>query len=158
MLKDTLFYFAYGSNVNITRLNERIGRVISFETFILPDYKLTFDAGLNSSQTSFANIVKSKRNSVEGILYQIVPEQASMLDRYELLYERKYFIVGDKVCFTYVSDLSCNSRPSFHYLDIIETGARDFGLLKLASICEKEKESCIYLIPKSKGKRKRFKK
>lgn len=160
MLKETIFYFAYGSNVNLNRLNERIGRVQSFESFILNNFKLTFDAGLKTGKTSFANIIPCKDDYVEGILYEITPRQAAILDRFELLYERQYFIVDNKICFTYISEFKSHSRPTFHYLDIIETGAKDFNLQKLVNICREEKENCIYLIPsinpaKKSRKRKR---
>lgn len=57
-------YFAYGSNIDIERLKNRVEfygeRVKEEEPYTLKDYNLLFNAGIDFSLTAFANIVPKK--------------------------------------------------------------------------------------------------
>jgi gamma-glutamylcyclotransferase (GGCT)/AIG2-like uncharacterized protein YtfP len=75
-------YFAYGSNMDFKRLEER---GISFEFMgvgILENYELQFNKiAKNKIGIGYANVVNKQGSKVEGLLYSI--DNIQMLDRYE---------------------------------------------------------------------------
>jgi gamma-glutamylcyclotransferase len=75
-------YFAYGSNMDFKRLEER---GISFEFIglgILENYELQFNKiAKNKSGIGYANVVKQEGSKVEGLLFSI--DNIHILDRYE---------------------------------------------------------------------------
>lgn len=75
-------YFAYGSNMDFNRLEER---EVYFELIglgILEDYTLKFNKiASKRSGVGFANIVKQKGSRVEGLLFSIA--NIEQLDRFE---------------------------------------------------------------------------
>lgn len=75
-------YFAYGSNMDFKRLEER---EVSFEFIglgILEDYALKFNkVASKRSGVGYANIVKQKGSMVEGLLFSIA--NIEKLDRFE---------------------------------------------------------------------------
>ena len=75
-------YFAYGSNMDFKRLEER---EVSFEFIglgILEDYTLKFNKiASKRSGAGYANIVKQKGSRVEGLLFSIA--NIEKLDRFE---------------------------------------------------------------------------
>jgi hypothetical protein len=76
-------YFAYGSNMCQSRLEERVGKVTKIGTHRLEGYKLVFNAGYE--EMVFANLEKTGlvKDFVEGVIYQLSPKQMRILDRYE---------------------------------------------------------------------------
>lgn len=77
-----MIYFAYGSNMDFNRLNER---EISFEFIglgILEDYELKFNKiASKKSGVGYANIVSQKGSKVEGLLFSI--DNIEQLDQFE---------------------------------------------------------------------------
>ena len=77
-----VIYFAYGSNMDFKRLEER---KVSFELIglgILEDYALKFNKiASKRSGAGYANIVKQKGCRVEGLLFSI--SNIGKLDRFE---------------------------------------------------------------------------
>lgn len=75
-------YFAYGSNMDFKRLEER---GISFEFIgvgILENYELKFNKiAKNKSGIGYANVVYKQGSKVEGLLFFI--DNIQILDRYE---------------------------------------------------------------------------
>lgn len=75
-------YFAYGSNMDFKRLEER---GIFFEFIgvgILENYELQFNKiAKNKTGIGYANVVKKQGSKVEGILFSI--DNIQILDRYE---------------------------------------------------------------------------
>ena len=75
-------YFAYGSNMDFNRLEER---EVYFELIglgILEDYTLKFNKiASKRSGAGYANIVKQKGSRVEGLLFSIA--NIDKLDRFE---------------------------------------------------------------------------
>ena len=75
-------FFAYGSNMDFKRLEER---GISFEFIglgILENYELQFNKiAKNKTGIGYANVVKKEGSKVEGLLFSI--DNIQMLDRYE---------------------------------------------------------------------------
>ena len=132
-------YFAYGSNIDIERLKNRVEfygeRVKEGEPYTLKDYNLLFNAGIDFSLTAFANIVPKKGSEVEGILYNLTPTQFDRLDQYEALYEKQFFPLDkDTIACTYVArqDVTTKKekRPDLRYLNIIIDGCKATGLKK----------------------------
>lgn len=135
MLQENVLYFAYGSNLSLKRLENRVGNVDVYGNHRLYGYKLTFDA-CSQFGDAYANIQKSDNPSdfVEGVLYEMTPVQFSILDKYEGLYDRNYFVLPNgRICCTYVSYVSKNdySYPSVDYLNIIIDGYKTWQLTQI---------------------------
>lgn len=126
-MTDIIYYFAYGSNLMIDRLQTRVGRVQSPTLYTLKDWELTFDAG-NWMTDAYANIQPKKGGFVEGVLYPVTTTQSARLDAYEQLYDKHFFIVDGKICFTYVAHSNKKDTPTSHYLSVILAGAETFML------------------------------
>jgi gamma-glutamylcyclotransferase len=75
-------YYAYGSNMDFKRLEER---GISFEFMgvgILENYELQFNKiAKNKTGIGYANVVKKQGSNVEGLLFSV--DNIHILDRYE---------------------------------------------------------------------------
>lgn len=137
-MKEVL-YFAYGSNIDMSRLVDRVGKVEVFRTHRLYGYKLAFNAC--NGWVSFANIVPATRHDfVEGVLYRMTQRQFDRLDRCEALYERQYFIVdADHIGCAYVATPYYTEEgvwPERSYLKIIMEGCKDFGLHHAYTVTE----------------------
>jgi len=78
-----IWYFAYGSNLNVAQLMTRIGKWKAARKAVLKNYKLTFDIYSASWGGGVADIVESEGSSVKGAIYRIGKEQLSVLDSYE---------------------------------------------------------------------------
>jgi gamma-glutamylcyclotransferase (GGCT)/AIG2-like uncharacterized protein YtfP len=127
-----ILYFAYGSNMLLDRLEERVRKVIKIGNYILQDWQLTFDAGyfLNT----YANIKPAIGAKVEGVLYQLNEHQIGFLDQYEGYprnYQKVYKIINlsgiiePVIIFAYVSDniiLNNPRKPDLSYINIILAG------------------------------------
>lgn len=83
-----VLYFAYGSNLSVERLVKRVGKVKHCGTFKISDHKLCFNTG--TQFTSFANIMYSEGDVIEGVIYEMTYGQLRLLDKYEGLYERLF--------------------------------------------------------------------
>jgi len=81
---DTIDYFAYGSNMNISRMVDRgitPKKSISFE---LQDYKLVMNKkSYKNPSMGFANIIPKQNSIVEGVLYTINRDDIKKLDKFE---------------------------------------------------------------------------
>lgn len=127
-----LFYFAYGSNMLLSRIERRLQDVIHAGTYTLADYRLVFNCGMNGN--SFANIERSVGDSVSGVLYELTDRQIDTLDMYEGCYVRRYFVLPNgHVAYAYVS---VNPRyfsrrlPSKDYINTLIEGAFENNLLE----------------------------
>ncbi|MEK6793176.1 MAG: gamma-glutamylcyclotransferase [Spirochaetota bacterium] len=85
-------YFAYGSNMNAARMEERHISYRKRTRATLADHRLCFDkiaSGLEGA--GYANVIPSKGEAVEGILYSSVSEAGiQLLDEKEHVYTRHY--------------------------------------------------------------------
>lgn len=79
--KEYIYYFAYGSNMLQSRLEERVGKVIKIDSGTINNFKLSFNYGNNIQ--SFANIKFSKGDNVQGVIYKLTLRQLQILDYYE---------------------------------------------------------------------------
>jgi cation transport regulator ChaC len=77
----SVYYFAYGSNMDMNRLEERVGRNIVrlAGKAILKGYELKFNK-IKSDDTTAANVVPFKFSFVEGLLFEFDPNNDSILE------------------------------------------------------------------------------
>ncbi len=133
----TVKYFAYGSNISYERLKSRVQFMTeplkNGEPYVLNDYELVFNAGIDFGLNCFANIMPRRGAKVEGILYTMTPAQFSQLDRYEMFYEKHYFIIdGETLGCVYIakqaSTCKIPKKPDLTYLNVIIDGCKEQGL------------------------------
>ena len=76
-------YFAYGSNMDQARLENRIGKVVKLQAIAVPYWKLTFECGWQDRR--FANITMTglREDKVEGVMYELTERQMRNLDNFE---------------------------------------------------------------------------
>jgi gamma-glutamylcyclotransferase len=119
-------YFAYGSNMLLERLEERVGKVKVIGTYSLKGYKMLLNCGFHET---FANIQKTgnKKDIVEGVLYDLYWWQIRILDSYEGFYKRYKLSEKDATFYVYISYSDAintkNTKPSLYYLNILLEGA-----------------------------------
>lgn len=79
-----MYYFAYGSNMNLDRLQNRLGYTPEFQKGTLDNYELIFNlTNKRIPGSAYANIQQKANSSVEGILYSITDADLKKLDLYE---------------------------------------------------------------------------
>jgi gamma-glutamylcyclotransferase len=136
------YYFAYGSNMSLKRLEERIGKVIHCGTAWLKNYSFSFNKR-GSDGTGKANLVPNSSSAVEGVVYKLSTTQMNQLDHYEGVpkhYTRKTVSIlssnGQSTqsiqATTYVAKKALTSstplQPSRIYLNYILAGAKENDL------------------------------
>lgn len=133
------YYFAYGSNLDINRLQSRVGNVVSMGRHVLYGWKLVFNAGFDNQ--CFANIIFTGKNMdiVEGIVYQMTTRQIKKLDSFEgapHLYTRIVHNFKNKDLQVYVSINPSYTQqevkkipPGKEYLQFMLNGAHTNGLI-----------------------------
>ena len=109
-----VYYFAYGSNIDLKRVEGMDLHFSSIRAATLHDWKLVFNVIDNKYEgTGYANIVPSKHRSVEGLIYEIDRSSIKKLDfleGYPHYYLKKKITVvnnddGAKInCLTYVGN------------------------------------------------------
>ncbi len=92
-------YFAYGSNMSLNRLRQRVPSAVSLGTFSLFDHELRFHKhGRDDSGKCDAYYTGETSNVVIGVLYKIAETEKAVLDRAEGLghgYDEKKVFVSD---------------------------------------------------------------
>lgn len=98
---------------------------------VLEGYTLVFNK-LSKDGTGKANIKKAN-DKVVGVIYRLEIWQMKVLDRYEGGYTRKSMVTNDgRLVKVYVASKNCtrkNLLPSKEYLDLIEKGREEWGLI-----------------------------
>lgn len=127
-----IFYFAYGSNMNLDTMKSRCGEgnFVGFSGFSLNDYMFYFyDRG-------FANIRSSLSQTVKGVLYRINESCLNSLDQaegYPNTYQRRIVKISntlgnfDSWVYIVESDDSVGN-PSQEYYDTVVRGAKQYGI------------------------------
>lgn len=103
-------YFAYGSNMDKDRMAKRGINYTSRCFGRLTGYKLVFNKKAYDGDFSYANIIPSKSDFVEGVLYEFPDNEITNLDRVES-YPRHY----DKIQIS-VIDRENNSIEATTYI------------------------------------------
>lgn len=139
-------YFAYGMNTNKEEMAYRCPSAVPIGKAILPDYRFEFK--------SFATIVPSPGNKVEGVLWEIskTDELAlDMLEGYPEFYDKRSVNIKqdvDHIAMTYIMDPRGKTYgPSNSYYSMVSQGYQQFGLSQqqlLEARSRSIKETWIY--------------
>jgi gamma-glutamylcyclotransferase (GGCT)/AIG2-like uncharacterized protein YtfP len=139
MSNNDIFYFAYGSNLDALRKEERTGRIREAKKARLTGYRLTFNKRADNGAV-YANVVCEPGSEVWGVVYLCAPETLDRLDDFEGVsgghYERSPVEVeiadgGVVQAIIYVAGakfICMEGRPTASYLGHIIDGARGHGL------------------------------
>ena len=123
-------YFAYGSNLVIERITERIGKVKFLGSTSLENWGIRFNK-LGKDGTGKCNILKIQGEVIYGVIYEISREQKRKLDEFEQGYETitlKIPLIGK--CISYSAhDISNEtvSNPFDWYKALVVIGAEKCG-------------------------------
>lgn len=127
----SILYFAYGSNMSINRISERINMVETVSIGFLLDYKLLLNKK-SVDGTGKANIVYSRNNVVWGVVYKLYEYYMDKLDQIEEGYERKSFEViteeGKIEANAYISYKLTDAYPTKYYKEFVLEGAVEHKL------------------------------
>jgi cation transport regulator ChaC len=136
MAARTVWYFAYGSNMNRAQMRARAGNVLEEHNAHLPNYELRFNKKVRGG-TAGANVQPMQGKTVYGVLYKIEDAAFRSLDRYEGVPEHYRRIEvrvtpegGQAVpAQVYIATkVEKGLRPAGHYLQAILEGAGEHGL------------------------------
>ncbi len=131
------YYFAYGSNMDRGQMKERCPNSRFIRKALLKNYIIDFTIFSPKRKCGCADVVKSKSDSVWGLLYEVDESDIFRLDDYEK-HPNKYkrFTVKvisedgqEYVAQTYevVEKSSYSLKPSRHYLGLMISAAKDFN-------------------------------
>ena len=134
----TLWYFAYGSNLDPgTFLGRRRMRPLETRIGMLEDFELRFDLPVGPGERGVANVASRAGERVWGALYRLTHAEADRLDRTEGVQYDAYRRLAVAVravdgagiaAFTYQSSRGREGRkPSRRYLGLLLAGARQHG-------------------------------
>lgn len=85
-----MFYFAYGSNMNLDQMRERRVSYENSRRALLRDYKLGFTKTSKRYNAGVADVVESRDDVVEGVLYEVTEEGMATLDKFEGVNQNTY--------------------------------------------------------------------
>ena len=128
MGKSIKLYFAYGMNTNKEEMSYRCPSAVPLGRAILPGYRFEFK--------SFATIVPSPKEQVEGVLWTITDTDESaldMLEGYPEFYDKKTVSVVQNnqsyIAMTYImGPREQGYAPSSGYYSMVSEGYQTFGL------------------------------
>ena len=128
MGKSVKLYFAYGMNTNKEEMAYRCPDAVPIGRAVLPGYRLEFK--------SFATIVPSPTEQVEGVLWTITDTDESaldMLEGYPEFYDKKIVSVEHDnqsyIAMTYImGPREQGHAPSDGYYSMVSEGYQTFGL------------------------------
>ena len=78
-----IWYFAYGSNLNLGQMEKRAGSVEDMLKAKLPNFRLVFRGYSDAWGGAMADIEPYEGSTVYGVVYKISEEQLVELDRYD---------------------------------------------------------------------------
>jgi len=127
MVKSVKLYFAYGMNTNRDEMAYRCPGARALGRAVLPGYRFEFK--------SFATIVPSPGEQVEGVLWTITESDELALDileGYPEFYDKKHVKVQqgiDYIAMTYIMNpREKGYAPSDGYYSMVSEGYQAFGL------------------------------
>lgn len=101
-------YFAYGSNMDYSRMLERGVNFSSKEKGILKGYRFVINKiSQKNPNIGFANIVKDDNSEVEGIIYEVTSDGILKLDRHEGApkhYRREIMSIDNEEVIVYIAN------------------------------------------------------
>ncbi len=136
---ETLWYFAYGSNLHDAIFRERRSiRAREVRRGCLDGFRLRFNLPVGPGERGVANIEPATGSSIFGALYLLTPADCERLDRSEGVHFNAYRRITVTIrlddgttcsAFTYRADRTHDARkPSARYLALVVEGARQRGL------------------------------
>ncbi len=127
-----IFYFAYGSNMNLDTMKSRCGEsnFVAFRGSDLSDYAFYF------YERGFANIKESPGQVVKGVFYKINEDCLNSLDQaegYPTLYQRRIVKINNNLgnfdSWVYIVENDMTTgNPSNDYYNTVITGAKQYGI------------------------------
>jgi gamma-glutamylcyclotransferase (GGCT)/AIG2-like uncharacterized protein YtfP len=132
----TIYYFAYGSNMNHKQMKERCKSAKFLCRAYLENYDFVYDGYSSLRKGAVANIVPKEKSVVWGGLWEIDKKDIQQLDRCEghpVFYKRKEVIVKDDNnkeyrAIVYLRDPQKLNNPSDEYRKTVIEGAITCGL------------------------------
>jgi len=132
-MNEEVWYFAYGSNLNIGQMMNRVGEWAVSKRAVLKGYKLKFNVRSSRWGGLTANVVSTDNQDakVYGALYRILREKLSVLSTYEGRKPTEISVEADGVNLqanAYIFEtLRGSGNPPEAYLNIMLTGLRQHG-------------------------------
>jgi hypothetical protein len=141
MTSDSLWYFAFGANMNSKIFLERRGmHPLSSEPAELNGYRLVFDhPGIPLVEPSFANVEKREGSKIYGVLYHMTRNEMALLNKMEGggAYQNLDLEVlgtqsGLKIAHVYWTENTgiTHLKPSRRYINVLLEGAKEHNLPK----------------------------
>ena len=137
-LPDSIWYFAYGSNMNERLFRDRRHMIwLEMRVGQLRGYRLAFTVagGMRPGASAPANIIEAPGETVHGVLYLLPLRKFARLDnsegkQYAYLWTEAEDAAGNRVpVLTYtVPHAAPEGRPGLRYLTLIREAARQHGL------------------------------
>jgi len=133
MTEEEVWYFAYGSNLNIGQMMNRVGEWTFSKRAVLKGYKLKFNVHSTRWGGSTVNIVRTDNadDKVYGALYRILSEKLKVLNAYEGRTPTDILVEADEVSLpakVYIFETPMGSgKPPEAYLNVMLTGLRQHG-------------------------------
>lgn len=133
------WYFAYGSNMMLSRMFERKAFFTQRIKAYLPKHQLVFNkAAKGSSDEGYANIVQAEQQTTLGILYEIDDHGLRELDKREgvatqhykritMAVESEIGMVEAQVYIAHPSKIGTGLRPSAQYIGYLHGGVEFYG-------------------------------
>jgi gamma-glutamylcyclotransferase (GGCT)/AIG2-like uncharacterized protein YtfP len=126
-LNKRIYYFAYGSNLNLIQMKQRCPGHRIIKNYLLNGFRLVF--------RSVADIEKDSKNNVQGVIFMLSDNDEKKLDVYEgfpNLYRKEYFncFIGgseEKILY-YKMNYKGVGKPSDKYYNAIRQGYKDNNL------------------------------
>ncbi len=82
------WYFAFGSNLSMEQMENRVSKWQDSKKAFLKYYKLTFNKFSNRWNGGVADIVKDSKEKTHGVIYSISKEQLDIMDGFEVGYKQ----------------------------------------------------------------------
>jgi sulfite reductase (NADPH) flavoprotein alpha-component len=133
MTEKEVWYFAYGSNLNIGQMMNRVGEWTVSKRAMLKGYKLKFNVCSPRWGGLTANIIRTDNpdDRVHGALYLILREKLNVLNAYEGGTPTDAVAEADGVSLpakVYIFETSREpGNPPEAYLNVMLTGLRQHG-------------------------------
>jgi gamma-glutamylcyclotransferase len=128
-------YFAYGSNMSLLRLKERVPSAKRLETVTLNNHQLRFNmSGTDDSGKCDAFQTDNSQDNIIGALFEINKNEKGVLDQAESLgsgYNEKIVFVKNEwgeifeATTYYAIKLDASLKPYFWYLNHVIIGAKE---------------------------------
>jgi hypothetical protein len=135
-----VWYFIYGSNLEESRLNERLEQFqdtyLMKVNSLLHDYEFTYNK-LSRDGTSKGNLYINKYSHVHGVAILLLKDTLDLfVEKYELGYELVEIEIESKhegnkyiyTAYTCISNLITDLEPSKEYVEMVVSGAKENNL------------------------------